>query len=201
MTTLYNPVLNGFHPDPSVVRVGDEWFLATSTFEYLPGNPDPPLARLRELGAHRARRCEPRDVRNRRRPDRGRRLGADDPAPRRRLPPGDHGGDGPRDAALHRDGCRRALERRRRDRRHRRHREHQRHRPRYRVGCRRQCLRHVLGTDPERAGDRHAPGHPAGQGRSRESHRPGGAALALVGHRRPVPRGPASLRGRTAPGT
>lgn len=39
MTTLYNPVLNGFHPDPSVVRVGDEWFLATSSFEYLPGIP------------------------------------------------------------------------------------------------------------------------------------------------------------------
>ncbi|WP_206477088.1 glycoside hydrolase family 43 protein [Microbacterium sp. KRD172] len=43
MTTLYNPLLNGFHPDPSVVRVstdeGDEWYLATSTFEYLPGIP------------------------------------------------------------------------------------------------------------------------------------------------------------------
>ena len=39
MTTLYNPLLNGFHPDPSVVKVGDEWFLATSTFEYLPGIP------------------------------------------------------------------------------------------------------------------------------------------------------------------
>ena len=39
MTTLYNPMLNGFHPDPSVVKVGDEWFLATSTFEYLPGIP------------------------------------------------------------------------------------------------------------------------------------------------------------------
>ncbi|KAA9107693.1 glycoside hydrolase family 43 protein [Microbacterium rhizomatis] len=39
MTTLHNPVLNGFHPDPSVVRVGDEWFLATSSFEYLPGIP------------------------------------------------------------------------------------------------------------------------------------------------------------------
>lgn len=34
-----NPVLNGFHPDPSVVRVGDEWFVATSTFEYVPGIP------------------------------------------------------------------------------------------------------------------------------------------------------------------
>ena len=39
MTTLHNPLLNGFHPDPSVVRVGDEWFLATSSFEYLPGIP------------------------------------------------------------------------------------------------------------------------------------------------------------------
>jgi xylan 1,4-beta-xylosidase len=39
VTTLYNPLVNGFHPDPSVVKVGDEWFLATSTFEYLPGIP------------------------------------------------------------------------------------------------------------------------------------------------------------------
>lgn len=39
MTTLYNPLVNGFHPDPSVVKVGDEWYLATSTFEYLPGIP------------------------------------------------------------------------------------------------------------------------------------------------------------------
>ncbi|WP_159499883.1 glycoside hydrolase family 43 protein [Microbacterium sp. 18062] len=39
MTTLHNPLVNGFHPDPSVVRVGDEWFLATSSFEYLPGIP------------------------------------------------------------------------------------------------------------------------------------------------------------------
>lgn len=37
--TLFNPLVSGFHPDPSVVRVGDEWFLATSTFEYLPGIP------------------------------------------------------------------------------------------------------------------------------------------------------------------
>ena len=160
------------------------------------GHPDPPLARLRELGAHRSRRCAPRDVRHRRRPDRGRSVGADDPAPRRRLPPRDHGGDGPRDAALHRDGRRRTLERRRPDRGHRRHREHQRHRSRHRVGCRRQRLRHLLRTDPERAGDRHASRHPAGEGRSREPHRPGGAALALVGHRGAVPRGPAPLRGR-----
>jgi len=42
MTTtpaLPNPLIAGFHPDPSAVRVGDTWYLATSTFEYLPGIP------------------------------------------------------------------------------------------------------------------------------------------------------------------
>lgn len=34
-----NPVLPGCHPDPSVCRVGDDYYLATSTFEYLPGIP------------------------------------------------------------------------------------------------------------------------------------------------------------------
>jgi beta-xylosidase len=36
---LKNPTLAGFHPDPSVVRVGEDYYLATSTFEYLPGIP------------------------------------------------------------------------------------------------------------------------------------------------------------------
>jgi beta-xylosidase len=39
VTALPNPLLNGLHPDPSVARVGDEGFVATSTFEYLPGIP------------------------------------------------------------------------------------------------------------------------------------------------------------------
>lgn len=34
-----NPVLPGCHPDPSICRVGDEFFLVTSTFEYFPGLP------------------------------------------------------------------------------------------------------------------------------------------------------------------
>ncbi|WP_405014730.1 glycoside hydrolase family 43 protein [Kitasatospora sp. NBC_01539] len=34
-----NPVLPGFHPDPSVCRVGDDYFLVTSSFEYFPGLP------------------------------------------------------------------------------------------------------------------------------------------------------------------
>lgn len=33
------PVLAGFHPDPSICRVGDEYFLANSSFEYVPGVP------------------------------------------------------------------------------------------------------------------------------------------------------------------
>ncbi len=34
-----NPVLRGFNPDPSVCRVGDDFYLVTSSFEYFPGLP------------------------------------------------------------------------------------------------------------------------------------------------------------------
>ncbi|MEV6191865.1 family 43 glycosylhydrolase [Streptomyces sp. NPDC051920] len=34
---IRNPVLTGFHPDPSLLRVGQDYYLATSTFEWLPG--------------------------------------------------------------------------------------------------------------------------------------------------------------------
>ncbi|WP_374215097.1 glycoside hydrolase family 43 protein [Streptomyces longispororuber] len=34
---IRNPVLAGFHPDPSLLRVGEDYYLATSTFEWLPG--------------------------------------------------------------------------------------------------------------------------------------------------------------------
>ncbi|QLH77341.1 glycoside hydrolase family 43 protein [Halosimplex rubrum] len=34
-----NPVLPGFHPDPSVCRVGETFYLTTSSFEYFPGLP------------------------------------------------------------------------------------------------------------------------------------------------------------------
>jgi xylan 1,4-beta-xylosidase len=33
------PVIPGFHPDPSVVRVGGDYYLVTSSFEYFPGIP------------------------------------------------------------------------------------------------------------------------------------------------------------------
>jgi len=34
---LKNPILPGFNPDPSIVRVGDDFYIATSTFEWYPG--------------------------------------------------------------------------------------------------------------------------------------------------------------------
>ena len=34
-----NPIIPGFHPDPSICRVGDDYFLVTSSFEYTPGVP------------------------------------------------------------------------------------------------------------------------------------------------------------------
>ncbi|POF33691.1 glycoside hydrolase family 43 protein [Roseibium marinum] len=34
---IRNPILPGFNPDPSICRVGDEYFIATSTFEWYPG--------------------------------------------------------------------------------------------------------------------------------------------------------------------
>jgi len=35
--TIRNPILPGFHPDPSILRVGADYYLATSTFEWYPG--------------------------------------------------------------------------------------------------------------------------------------------------------------------
>lgn len=34
-----NPVITGFHPDPSICRVGEDYYLVTSSFEYFPGVP------------------------------------------------------------------------------------------------------------------------------------------------------------------
>jgi xylan 1,4-beta-xylosidase len=34
---IRNPILTGFNPDPSIVRVGDDYYIATSTFEWFPG--------------------------------------------------------------------------------------------------------------------------------------------------------------------
>lgn len=37
MGTIRNPILPGFNPDPSILRVGDDYYIATSTFEWFPG--------------------------------------------------------------------------------------------------------------------------------------------------------------------
>src|SRR5687767_9833260 len=34
-----NPILQGFYPDPSITRVGDDYYLVHSTFSYFPGIP------------------------------------------------------------------------------------------------------------------------------------------------------------------
>jgi xylan 1,4-beta-xylosidase len=34
---IFNPILRGFNPDPSIVRVGEDFYVATSTFEWFPG--------------------------------------------------------------------------------------------------------------------------------------------------------------------
>jgi xylan 1,4-beta-xylosidase len=35
--TIHNPVLKGFNPDPSIIRVEDDYYIATSTFQWFPG--------------------------------------------------------------------------------------------------------------------------------------------------------------------
>lgn len=35
--TINNPILRGFNPDPNIVRVGEDYYIATSTFEWFPG--------------------------------------------------------------------------------------------------------------------------------------------------------------------
>jgi len=37
--TYTNPIIKGFNPDPSICRVGEDYYLATSSFEYFPGVP------------------------------------------------------------------------------------------------------------------------------------------------------------------
>jgi alpha-N-arabinofuranosidase len=50
---LRNPILPGFHPDPSVCRVGADYYLVNSSFEYFPGVPifhSRDLVHWRQLG-------------------------------------------------------------------------------------------------------------------------------------------------------
>lgn len=37
MSKIENPILRGFNPDPSIIRIGEDYYIATSTFEWWPG--------------------------------------------------------------------------------------------------------------------------------------------------------------------
>jgi xylan 1,4-beta-xylosidase len=37
--TFQNPIISGFYPDPSICRVGEDYYMVHSTFEYFPGVP------------------------------------------------------------------------------------------------------------------------------------------------------------------
>jgi xylan 1,4-beta-xylosidase len=39
MATYNNPIMPGFNPDPSICRVGEDYYLVTSSFEFFPGVP------------------------------------------------------------------------------------------------------------------------------------------------------------------
>jgi Glycosyl hydrolases family 43 len=34
-----NPIIPGFHPDPTICRVGEDYYIAVSSFEYFPAVP------------------------------------------------------------------------------------------------------------------------------------------------------------------
>ena len=65
MSEIQNPVLPGFFPDPSLCRVGDDYYLANSTFEWFPGVPlhhSRDLAHWRRVG-HALTRSSQLDLR------------------------------------------------------------------------------------------------------------------------------------------
>ena len=37
--SISNPIRTGFHPDPSICRVGEDYYLVTSSFTWFPGLP------------------------------------------------------------------------------------------------------------------------------------------------------------------
>ena len=37
--TFTNPIIPGGYPDPSIVRVGEDFYIVNSSFEYFPGLP------------------------------------------------------------------------------------------------------------------------------------------------------------------
>ena len=104
-----NPLISGFYPDPSVVRVGADYYLANSTFEYLPGIP---IFHSRNLtaGSWSATSWSGLVSWPPARPHAWRRLGTHHPLPKRDLLCGGDRCHGPRDVDLHRGQPRGSLE-------------------------------------------------------------------------------------------
>ena len=48
---IQNPILPGFHPDPSICRVGDDFYLVTSSFSFFSGGTHFPQQGSGPLGA------------------------------------------------------------------------------------------------------------------------------------------------------
>ncbi len=39
MALIQNPIIPGFYPDPSIIRVDDDFYVVNSSFEYFPSIP------------------------------------------------------------------------------------------------------------------------------------------------------------------
>ena len=103
-----NPVLPGMHPDPTICRVGRDFYLACSSFEYFPGVPifhSRDLVGWRQIG-HALTREKP--ARSERRAQLRRHLRADASTPRRHVLSRDDAGR-PRQLPRHRDASARPL--------------------------------------------------------------------------------------------
>ena len=56
-----NPIVSGFYPDPSICRVGEDFYLVNSSFEYFPGVPichSKDLVHWRQIGHCLTRRSQ-----------------------------------------------------------------------------------------------------------------------------------------------
>ena len=90
VSSAEHPVVPGFHPDPTICRVGDDYYLAHSSFEYFPGAPifhSRDLLHWKQIGNILDRRGQ---FPPRRRPPFRRHLRLDPAPPRRPLLLRDH---------------------------------------------------------------------------------------------------------------